>query len=235
MSCPGYWSLDRRRTPAGIERATSHDAEGPIPLRWGAGGIPAGLSSHVAPGSRPNSVRSRCVTGSSRPASRPAHLLVTDDHDRVPPAAGRSGRHDHRRPARLPGGRTCWQPDLDAPHAVPGLRRLTGRYTPGAISRSARRPVADARSNQATALAPVRFFSIRSCGSPRRRPARTSTMCWPRTPMPPGAGRRRRLRRRRNHSDNYLASAFLSPLLNRRDDGIRRFVAGLSEGSCADW
>ena len=109
------------------------------------------------------------------------------------------------------------------PEAVPGLRRLTDAVHAEGAAVSAQighaGPVADARP-KATALAPVAVLQPdRRCGSPRRRPATTST-----TSSAAHADAARlaidagfdAVEIHLGH--DYFASSFLSPLINRRDD-----------------
>ena len=80
-------------------------------------------------------------------------------------------------------------------------------------------PVADARSNKAKALAPVRFFNPLQCASRRRPPATTSPTSSMRMPTRPGSRSNAGFDAVEIHlGHNYFASSFLSPLINRRDD-----------------
>jgi 2,4-dienoyl-CoA reductase-like NADH-dependent reductase (Old Yellow Enzyme family) len=172
----------------------------------------------------PVTLRNRIIKSATFEARTP-DALVTDDlieYHRLP-AAGGVGMTTVAYCAVSPGGRTGGNGLWMRPEAVPGLRRLTEAIHAEGAAVSAQighaGPVADARSNKATALAPVRFFN------------------------PIGM----RFARKASHDDiddvladhanaarlaveagfdaveihlghNYLASSFLSPLINRRDD-----------------
>jgi 2,4-dienoyl-CoA reductase-like NADH-dependent reductase (Old Yellow Enzyme family) len=172
----------------------------------------------------PVTLRNRIIKSATFEARTP-DALVTDDlieFHRLP-AAGGVGMTTVAYCAVSPGGRTGGNGLWMRPEAVPGLRRLTEAIHAEGAAVSAQighaGPVADARSNKATALAPVRFFN------------------------PIGM----RFARKASHDDiddvladhanaarlaveagfdaveihlghNYLASSFLSPLINRRDD-----------------
>jgi 2,4-dienoyl-CoA reductase-like NADH-dependent reductase (Old Yellow Enzyme family) len=109
------------------------------------------------------------------------------------------------------------------PEAVPGLRRLTEAVHAEGAAASAQighaGPVADARSNKATALAPVRFFN--PIGMRFARKANRDDIddvladhaTAARLAVEAGFDA---VEIHLGH--NYLASSFLSPLINRRDD-----------------
>lgn len=121
------------------------------------------------------------------------------------------------------GGRTDDSALWMRPEAVPGLRRLTEAVHAEGAAVSAQighaGPVANARSNGATALAPGRFFNPLSMRFARHA-----------TPADIAEVITAHARATRYAIDagfdaveihlghNYLASAFLSPLLNRRGD-----------------
>ena len=179
---------------------------------------------------RPSSARSRCATASSRrrpSRRRTPNALVTDDLIAFHRLPGRGrGRHDDRRLLR--GDARAAAPTADrsgcAPRRCPGCGGSPRPCTPRA-PRSARRSAtparsANARSNKATALAPVPVLQpavdeVRQAGHPRRHQRR-----------------HRRARRRRPGSRSTpastpsrstsatttSASSFLTPLINRRTD-----------------
>lgn len=109
------------------------------------------------------------------------------------------------------------------PEAVAGLRRLTDAVHAEGAAVSAQighaGPVADARSNKATALAPVRFFNPIGMRFARKATrddidhviAAHATAA--KLAIDAGFDA---VEIHLGH--NYLASSFLSPLINRRDD-----------------
>ena len=112
----------------------------------------------------PLTLRNRIIKAATFEAATP-DALVTDDlinyHRR--PAAGGVGMTTVAYCAVAPGGRTDgWQIWM-RPAAVPGLRRLTDAVHAEGAAISAQighaGPVANARTNKAGALAPVRFFN----------------------------------------------------------------------------
>ncbi|EFD60084.1 conserved hypothetical protein, partial [Mycobacterium tuberculosis T92] len=112
----------------------------------------------------PLTLRNRVIKAATFEARTP-DALVTDDlieYHRLP-AAGGVAMTTVAYCAVSPGGRTGGNQIWMRPHAVPGLRRLTEAIHAEGAAISAQighaGPVADARSNQATALAPVRFFN----------------------------------------------------------------------------
>lgn len=172
----------------------------------------------------PLTLRNRVIKAATFEARTP-DALVTDDlieYHRLP-AAGGVAMTTVAYCAVSPGGRTGGNQIWMRPHAVPGLRRLTEAIHAEGAAISAQighaGPVADARSNQATALAPVRFFNpiamrfaqkatredIDDVLAAHAHPARLAVDAgFDAVEIHLG--------------HNYLASAFLSPLLNRRDD-----------------
>jgi 2,4-dienoyl-CoA reductase-like NADH-dependent reductase (Old Yellow Enzyme family) len=172
----------------------------------------------------PLTLRNRIIKAATFEAATP-HALVTDDlinyHRR--PAAGGVGMTTVAYCAVAPGGRTDgWQIWM-RPEAVPGLRRLTDAVHAEGAAISAQighaGPVANARTNKATALAPVRFFNPLSMRFARKasRADIEDVMAAHAT-----AGRLAieagfdAVEIHLGH--NYLASSFLSPLINRRND-----------------
>ena len=112
----------------------------------------------------PVTLRNRIIKAATFEASTP-HALVTDDlinYHRLP-AAGGVGMTTVAYCAVSPGGRTEGRQIWMRPEAVAGLRQLTDAIHAEGAAISAQighaGPVADARSNKAKALAPVRFFN----------------------------------------------------------------------------
>ena len=112
----------------------------------------------------PLTLRNRIIKAATFEARTP-DALVTDDliEYHRQPAAGGVGMTTVAYCAVSPGGRTGGEQIWMRPEAVPGLRRLTEAIHAEGAAVSAQighaGPVADARSNKATALAPVRFFN----------------------------------------------------------------------------
>jgi len=172
----------------------------------------------------PVSLRNRIIKAATFEAATP-NALVTDDlinYHRLP-AAGGVGMTTVAYCAVAPGGRTDgWQIWM-RPEAVPGLKRLTEAIHAEGAAISAQighaGPVANARTNKAPALAPVRFFNPLSM-----RFARKATKDDIREVTEAHANAARlaieagfdAVEIHLGH--NYLASSFLSPLLNRRTD-----------------
>lgn len=172
----------------------------------------------------PVTLRNRVIKAATFEASTP-DALVTDDLIKYHqlPAAGGVGMTTVAYCAVSPGGRTDgWQIWM-RPEALPGLRRLTATIHGEGAAISAQighaGPVANARTNKATALAPVRFFNPLSM-----RFARKATVDDIRDVMAAHANAARlaidagfdAVEVHLGH--NYLASSFLSPLINRRAD-----------------
>lgn len=172
----------------------------------------------------PLTLRNRIIKAATFEAATP-NALVTDDlitYHRLP-AAGGVGMTTVAYCAVAPGGRTDgWQLWM-RPEAVPGLRRLTDAIHAEGAAISAQighaGPVANARTNKATALAPMRFFNPLSM-----RFAKKATADDIRDVTEAHANAARlaidsgfdAVEIHLGH--NYLASAFLSPMLNRRAD-----------------
>lgn len=157
--------------------------------------------------------------------ARTPDALVTDDlieYHRLP-AAGGVAMTTVAYCAVSPGGRTGGNQIWMRPHAVPGLRRLTEAIHAEGAAISAQighaGPVADARSNQATALAPVRFFNpiaMRFAQKATREDIDDVLAAHAHAARLAVDAGFDAVEIHLGH--NYLASAFLSPLLNRRDD-----------------
>lgn len=172
----------------------------------------------------PLTLRNRVIKAATFEARTP-DALVTDDlieYHRLP-AAGGVAMTTVAYCAVSPGGRTGGNQIWMRPHAVPGLRRLTEAIHAEGAAISAQighaGPVADARSNQATALAPVRFFNpiaMRFAQKATREDIDDVLAAHAHAARLAVDAGFDAVEIHLGH--NYLASAFLSPLLNRRDD-----------------
>lgn len=169
----------------------------------------------------PLTLRNRVIKAATFEARTP-DALVTDDlieYHRLP-AAGGVAMTTVAYCAVSPGGRTGGNQIWMRPHAVPGLRRLTEAiHAEGAAQIGHAGPVADARSNQATALAPVRFFNpiaMRFAQKATREDIDDVLAAHAHAARLAVDAGFDAVEIHLGH--NYLASAFLSPLLNRRDD-----------------
>jgi len=172
----------------------------------------------------PVTLRNRIIKAATFEASTP-DALVTDDlitYHRLP-AAGGIGMTTVAYCAVSPGGRTDgWQLWM-RPEAVPGLRRLTDAIHAEGAAISAQighaGPVANSRTNKAKAYAPVRFFNPLSMRFAKKATAADIDDI---TAAHANAARLAiesgfdAVEIHLGH--NYLASAFLSPLINRRTD-----------------
>lgn len=172
----------------------------------------------------PLTLRNRVIKAATFEARTP-DALVTDDlieYHRLP-AAGGVAMTTVAYCAVSPGGRTGGNQIWMRPHAVPGLRRLTEAIHAEGAAISAQighaGPVADARANQATALAPVRFFNpiaMRFAQKATREDIDDVLAAHAHAARLAVDAGFDAVEIHLGH--NYLASAFLSPLLNRRDD-----------------
>ena len=172
----------------------------------------------------PITLRNRVIKAATFEARTP-DALVTDDLIRFHqlPAAGGVGMTTVAYCAVSPGGRTSGGQIWMRPEAVAGLRRLTDTVHAEGAAVSAQighaGPVADARSNQARALAPIRFFNPLGM-----RFAKKATRDDIDDVIAQHADAARiavdsgfdAVEIHLGH--NYLASSFLSPLINRRSD-----------------
>ncbi|MHA7651585.1 NADH:flavin oxidoreductase [Mycobacterium sp. ML4] len=172
----------------------------------------------------PLTLRNRTIKSATFEARTP-NALVTDDliEYHRQPAAGGVGMTTVAYCAVSQGGRTEGNGLWMRPEAVPGFRRLTDAIHAEGAAVSAQighaGPVANARSNQATALAPVRFFN--PIGMRFARKASADDI----DEVLADHARAARLAVEAGFDaveihlgHNYLASAFLSPLINRRTD-----------------
>jgi 2,4-dienoyl-CoA reductase-like NADH-dependent reductase (Old Yellow Enzyme family) len=172
----------------------------------------------------PVTLRNRVIKAATFEASTP-HALVTDGLIRYHrlPAAGGIGMTTVAYCAVSPGGRTDgWQLWM-RPEAVPGLRRLTDVVHAEGAAISAQighaGPVANARTNRAGALAPVRFFnplSMRFAKKATRSDIDDVTAAHANAARLAIESGFDAVEIHLGH--NYLASSFLSPLINRRTD-----------------
>lgn len=172
----------------------------------------------------PVTLRNRIIKAATFEARTPGALVSDDliDFHRAM-AAGGVGMTTVAYCAVSRGGRTDDSALWMRPEALPGLRRLTEAVHDQGAAISAQighaGPVANARSNKATALAPGRFFNPLSM-----RFARHAT----RADIEEVIAAHARAARYAvdagfdaveiHLGHNYLASSFLSPLINRRGD-----------------
>lgn len=172
----------------------------------------------------PLTLRNRVIKAATFEARTPDALVTHDliEYHRLP-AAGGVAMTTVAYCAVSPGGRTGGNQIWMRPHAVPGLRRLTEAIHAEGAAISAQighaGPVADARSNQATALAPVRFFNpiaMRFAQKATREDIDDVLAAHAHAARLAVDAGFDAVEIHLGH--NYLASAFLSPLLNRRDD-----------------
>ena len=172
----------------------------------------------------PITLRNRTIKAATFEGRTP-NALVTEDlinfHRAM--AAGGVGMTTVAYCAVSPGGRTDGKQVWMRPEAVPGLQRLTDAVHAEGAAISAQighaGPVADARSNKATALAPVRFFNpiaMRFAKHADRDDINdviAAHASAARFAIDSGFDA---VEIHLGH--NYLASSFLSPLVNRRTD-----------------
>jgi len=172
----------------------------------------------------PVTLRNRIIKAATFEGATP-DALVTDDlitYHRLP-AAGGVGMTTVAYLAVTPGGRTEGKQIYWRPEAMPGLGRLVDAIHAEGSAISAQighaGPVANARSNKAKAYAPVRFFNPLSM-----RFAKKATRADIDDIVEAHANAARcaidagfdSVEVHLGH--NYFASAFLSPLINRRTD-----------------
>jgi 2,4-dienoyl-CoA reductase-like NADH-dependent reductase (Old Yellow Enzyme family) len=172
----------------------------------------------------PVTLRNRTIKAATFEGRTPDGL-VTDDliaFHRAH-AAGGVGMTTVAYCAVSPGGRTEGRQLWMRPEAVPGLRRLTDAVHAEGAAASAQighaGPVADARSNRAKALAPVRFFNpiaMRFAKHATRADIEDVTDAHAMATRHAIESGFDAVEIHLGH--NYLASSFLSPLINRRSD-----------------
>jgi 2,4-dienoyl-CoA reductase-like NADH-dependent reductase (Old Yellow Enzyme family) len=172
----------------------------------------------------PLTLRNRIIKAATFEARSP-DALVSDDlieFHRLP-AAGGVGMTTVAYCAVSPGGRASGNQMWMRPEAVPGLRRLTEAIHAEGAAASAQiahaGPVADASSNKATALAPMRLFNpiANEFAKEATRDDIDEVLAAHAnaTRLAIAAG----FDAVEVHlGHNYLASAFLSPRINGRDD-----------------
>src|ERR1700760_2178464 len=172
----------------------------------------------------PVTLRNRIIKSATFEACTP-NALVTDDlitYHRLP-AAGGVGMTTVAYLGVTQGGRTEGNGIWWRPEAIPGLRKLTDAIHAEGAAISAQighaGPVANAASNKAKALAPVRFFNpigMRFAKKASRDDINDvieAHAVAARFAIDAGFDA---VEIHLGH--NYLASSFLSPLINRRDD-----------------
>jgi 2,4-dienoyl-CoA reductase-like NADH-dependent reductase (Old Yellow Enzyme family) len=172
----------------------------------------------------PITLRNRTIKSATFEARTP-NALVTDDlieYHRLP-AAGGVGMTTVAYCAVSQGGRTEGNGIWMRPEAVPGFRRLTEAIHAEGAAVSAQighaGPVANARSNKATALAPVRFFNpigMRFAKKATRDDVDNVIAAHATAARLAVDAGFDAVEIHLGH--NYLASSFLSPLINRRND-----------------
>lgn len=172
----------------------------------------------------PVTLRNRIIKAATFEAATP-DALVTDDLIKYHqlPAAGGVGMTTVAYCAVTPGGRTDgWQMWM-RPEVLPGLRRLADAVHSEGAAISAQighaGPVANAKTNKAPALAPVRFFNPLSMRFARKASAddiRAVTAAHANAARLAIDAGFDAVEIHLGH--NYLASSFLSPMLNRRTD-----------------
>lgn len=172
----------------------------------------------------PLTLRNRVIKAATFEGMTP-EALVTDElieYHRLP-AAGGVGMTTVAYCAVAPEGRTERRQIWMRPEALPGLRRLTETVHAEGSAVSAQighaGPVADARSNGLPGLAPGRFFNPMGMRSTKAATAADIE----RVTQAHATAARLAVEAgfdavEMHFGHNYLASAFLSPKLNKRDD-----------------
>lgn len=172
----------------------------------------------------PLTLRNRTIKSATFEARTP-NALVTDDliEYHRQPAAGGVGMTTVAYCAVSQGGRTEGNGIWMRPEAVPGFRRLTDAIHAEGAAVSAQighaGPVANARSNGAIALAPVRFFNPIGMRFAKKASADDIDEVLADHAKAARFAVEAGFDAVEIHlGHNYLASAFLSPLINRRTD-----------------
>jgi 2,4-dienoyl-CoA reductase-like NADH-dependent reductase (Old Yellow Enzyme family) len=172
----------------------------------------------------PVMLRNRIIKAATFEASTPDAVVTNDliEYHRLP-AAGGVGMTTVAYCAVSPGGRTEGRQIWMRPEAVAGLRRLTDVIHAEGAAISAQighaGPVADARSNKARALAPVRFFNPIAMRFAKRATRDdiddviAAHADAARLAVDSGFDA---VEIHLGHG--YFCSSFLSPMINRRDD-----------------
>lgn len=172
----------------------------------------------------PITLRNRIIKSATFEARTPGALVSDDliEYHRLP-AAGGVGMTTVAYCAVSQGGRTEGNGIWMRPEAVPGFQRLTEAIHAEGAAVSAQighaGPVANARSNKATALAPVRFFNpigMRFARKANRDDIDTVIADHANAAKLAVEAGFDAVEVHLGH--NYLASSFLSPLINRRND-----------------
>ncbi|RMI35400.1 NADH:flavin oxidoreductase [Nocardia stercoris] len=172
----------------------------------------------------PLTLRNRVIKAATfegrTPGSMPSDALV-EFHREV--AAGGVGMTTVAYCAVAPGGRTDNGALWMRPEVVPGLRKLTDAVHREGAAASAQighaGPVANSRSNGEPALAPSRFFNplgMRPCKVPDAAELREVVAAHANAARLAEQSGFDAVEVHLGH--NYLASSFLSPMLNRRRD-----------------
>jgi 2,4-dienoyl-CoA reductase-like NADH-dependent reductase (Old Yellow Enzyme family) len=172
----------------------------------------------------PITLRNRIIKAATFEARSPGALVSDDliEYHRLP-AAGGVGMTTVAYCAVSQGGRASGNQMWMRPEAVPGLRRLTDAIHAEGAAVSAQiahaGPVADSAANEAPALAPVEFFNPMgnafAKGATRDDIDEVAAQHASATRLAIEAG----FDAVEVHlGHNYLASAFLSPRINTRDD-----------------
>ena len=174
----------------------------------------------------PITLRNRIIKAATFEAATP-NALVTDDlitYHRLP-AAGGIGMTTVAYLAVSPGGRTDGAQIYWRPEAIAGLRRLTDAIHAEGAAISAQighaGPVANAKSNKARALAPVRFFNpigMRFAKAASRQDISDVIAAHAHAARYAVDAGFDAVEVHLGH--NYFASSFLSPLINRLFHGI---------------
>ncbi|MFC4128471.1 NADH:flavin oxidoreductase [Nocardia rhizosphaerae] len=172
----------------------------------------------------PITLRNRVIKAATFEGRTPQALAtdaLIDFHREV--AAGGVGMTTVAYCAVAPGGRTHREEIWMRPEAVPGLRRLTDAVHAEGAAASAQighaGPVANASSNRAPALAPSRMFSplaMRPMKVPSESVIRELVAAHANAALLAEQAGFDAIEIHFGH--NYLASSFLSPMLNRRTD-----------------
>src|ERR1700751_4467415 len=172
----------------------------------------------------PITLRNRTIKSATFEPRTPGALASDDliEYHRLP-AAGGVGMTTVAYCAVSPGGRTEGNGLWMRPEAVPGLRRLTDAIHAEGAAVSAQighaGPVANAKTNKATALAPVRFFNPIGMRFAKKATRDDIDDVIAGTPNAARLAIEAGFDAVEIHlGHNYLASAFLSPLITRRDD-----------------
>lgn len=172
----------------------------------------------------PVTLRNRVIKAATFENRTPG-ALVSDDliefHRAV--AAGGVGMTTVAYCAVSPGGRTSGDGLWMRPEALPGLRRLAEAVHAEGAAVSAQighaGPVADARSNRARALAPIRFFNPIGMRFAKKATAADIAEVIGQHAEAARIAADAGFDAVEIHlGHNYLASSFLSPLVNRRRD-----------------